>query len=743
MSIDFTDYDTVINLLPQVQEADRDNRERSRDSIRFLNKKDGQWDEGISQRMGSDRVRMTFDKVNPIIDDKAGDIKNKSFGIVVKPTGGEATKELAKQLNGVIRSIQNVSDAESIYNSAARKLVGSGLAGWEVVHDYIDGDSFDQDLIIRPIQDFVNRVWFVGGGTKPTQEDAPGVFIIDHITKSEYESKFPDGSGQGIGSDKCSETYYDKDDLIGVGRIIYKEFSAQTIVLMSDGSTRKKDDDFDKIKDELAGQNITIAVDDDGNPRERKRQQVKVFSRMFDGKEWLGPAEETAFKHLPVIPMMSNFDIDDEGKITYWSITEKLMDAQRSYNMLRSREMEDVANSPVPKYWATRKQFEQEADRASVRTLNTNRDPLQLYTFDPENPTPPAFLGGAIVNPGLQAASQGALNDIQTSSNSFNPEAMQSSGPLSQIAIKALEDKGSEGSQPYIESMKMAICQTGNVLVGAMGVYDTQRLVTILDEDGSQQDVMINEKTFDHQTESFVVSNDLRKGKYAVTCDVGPLYKNKQDKTVSGLQELSAIMPELGPVVGDIILSNMVGPGMDLASERIRQQLLQAGVIPPSQYTEEEQQAIQAAQQAAAQQPPEQTPEDKFANAELGRVKAETADVEARAVLKQEELRIKEQQILLDAQDKAEKRDLEEMKLMMQQQAQQIKVQQDQIAALAQGRQAEIDNLNTQADTAKKLREAMGVDAIVGPGAANAVVEQYEQISDAQESVEADLDLTQ
>ena len=211
--------------------------------------------------------------------------------------------------------------------------------------------------------------------------------------------EFPEGSGKSVSSDNCLSTYFDKVELIGVARLIYKKIIKKTIVLMSDGSTRERNDDFEKIVDELADQDITIELDDQGNPREREADSVMIMSRMFDGDDWLTGEEETVFKNLPIVPMYAHFDIDDGGKITYKSLTHGLMDAQRSYNMLRSREMEDVANSPVAKYWATRKQMAHSSDKKSAQTLNTNRDPLQLYTHDQDNPGPPIFMGGAQVKP--------------------------------------------------------------------------------------------------------------------------------------------------------------------------------------------------------------------------------------------------------------------------------------------------------------------------------------------------------
>ena len=92
------------------------------------------------------------------------------------------------------RNIQSISGASHVYNAAARAMVESGLGGWEVKVDFING-SFDQDFIISGISNFEDRVWFDVGSTKQDNSDARFVFILDNITPDEYEDDYADGSG--------------------------------------------------------------------------------------------------------------------------------------------------------------------------------------------------------------------------------------------------------------------------------------------------------------------------------------------------------------------------------------------------------------------------------------------------------------------------------------------------------------------------------------------------------------------
>jgi hypothetical protein len=199
---------------------------------------------------------------------------------------------------------------------------------------------------------------------------------------------------------------------------------------------------------------------------------------------------------------------------------------------------------------------------------------------------------------------------------------------------------------------------------------------------------------------------------------------------------LSAVVPGVGELSADVQLKNIATPGVDLVAERVRRQFITSGVIPETQLTDDEKAELLAAQEAAAAQPQEPTPEDKIANAEVARVQAETADVQSKAILKDRELNLKEQDQLLKAQAGSEKLALDELKLFLQQQAQTASNQQAAIQAQQEGQRLIIENLNTQAQTLKTIREAMGVDTFVGPHVTESFIQQAEMITDQQDEIQ-------
>ena len=193
----YSDHGTVQNLLKKAQDVEHDNRENAREAFHFVEKRDGQWEPDIIQRFKG-RPRYTFDKVGPIVDQIVGEIDSADFDVRVRPAGGDATKETAAIFDGITRDIESRSNAQHIYVQAARSMVEGGLGGWLVVQDWADDDSFEQDLIIRPVNNFEDRAFFDENAELQDMSDSSHCFLITELGQGEYEERWPKGSGLPI-----------------------------------------------------------------------------------------------------------------------------------------------------------------------------------------------------------------------------------------------------------------------------------------------------------------------------------------------------------------------------------------------------------------------------------------------------------------------------------------------------------------------------------------------------------------
>ena len=172
----FNKHEDVLLTLKDIQDADHDNREKARETWLFVNKRDGQW-EPYWWNINEGRPRYTFDMVNPVIDQISGEMEQADFDIRVAPAGGDATKELSKTLDGLIRNIENISNAKHVFNQAGRSMITMGLDGWRITTKFINSDSFDQDLVIEKISNFQDRVWFDTGSEMQDRSDAQFCYV--------------------------------------------------------------------------------------------------------------------------------------------------------------------------------------------------------------------------------------------------------------------------------------------------------------------------------------------------------------------------------------------------------------------------------------------------------------------------------------------------------------------------------------------------------------------------------------
>lgn len=592
--MDYEDIDAVNQALKDTQEAEYDTRENVREAHHFIDKRDGQWEPEIINML-SNRPRYTLDKTGPIVDQISGEIDNADFTIRVRPAGGEATKDNAKIFDGLIRNIRNVSNFEATLKAAARSAITGGIDGWEIVQDYVDADSIDdQDLFIRKIHNYVDRVWFDQMAEEQDNNDARFCFVLSKITASEYEDKFGESPTGGIGDQRTNQVYsYKPTDMVMIGKFLYKKPRNIDLVKMSDGKTYRADsEEYIKLKDEFAAAGIT-------EEKTRTRKSWRVYSRLFTNDKWLSEPEETVFDYLPVVAMYGNYKVSENKRI-YRGVVEKLMDPQRIYNYSVSRQIEEGALAPREKFWMTATQMA--ADVSTLATLNTNSDPVQRYTHDPEVPGIPGRTGGATINQGLAQVAQSASDDLNAAAGLFSANMGENPGLQSGVALDIQTSKGDNGMTKWINMLEVAVCYAGKVLINAIPrAYDATRQVRILNDDGSFEMQTLNQRIKDEQTQEVIEINNLSAGDYDATCEAGLAFKSKQRESAAAFVELAQVDPSLIELGGDILLKNTDQEGMELVAERKRLMMINQNMIPQSQMTDEELQIEQQKQQQPQQ----------------------------------------------------------------------------------------------------------------------------------------------
>jgi len=194
-----------------------------------------------------------------------------------------------------------------------------------------------------------------------------------------------------------------------------------------------------------------------------------------------------------------------------------------------------------------------------------------------------------------------------------------------------------------------------------------------------------------------------------------------------------------------------------LAAERARARLIEQGLIPEKQFTDEERQEQQALAEQQANQPPQEDPNMVLARAEEGKAQAAQMNAQtkqqvegANAQNKQQELQIEMAKVQLQQQQferegnakfnvEAAKIDQGQQKIDQDQQKIDNNTQLQQMQLLMKQQESMAKEIKTNAESFKIMAEAM--QTFVGPGIVEAGIKQAEVIQESQEDAKGGAEL--
>lgn len=577
----------AVDRFEKVQSRERDQRKLAIEDIKFVHTEDGQWDEdAISKRRN--RPRYTINRVAAAVDQVTGNQRQQRTDIKVRPVSGGANEDRAKIFNGLIRNIENQSKAANAYDNAFDEFVSGGYGAWRVITAFNDDDSFEQDIRIQPITSATSSVWFDPSAKEYDKRDGKWCFVTTLMQIEDFDAKFPDAQPvsfdqEQFNSSNCSSWFNRDSNSVRVAEYWRKVPVKRTVALLSDGRVIDKGEE-EAVLDELASLGITIE-------QERVVDSFKVEMFLMNGAEILKGPMEWAGKYIPIIPAYGKVT-EIEGKTFVRGLVRFAKDPSRIYNYATSAAIEATALTPKDPIWMTAKQAE--GHTARLRTFNERNDPFMFYNADPASPGRPARTGAPSVQQALiQQISQAAV-DIH-STTGIEPASLGNSPELkSGRAIQAQQAMGDRGSFIYADNLAKSIEYTGEILVDLIPkIYDTQRIIRVMNIDGTSDTVEINQAALDdfnqpitdEQTGEQVIVNDLSNGKYDVVVSTGPAFNTMREESANQLIELANGNPIFGQVAIDLIAKNLNVLENDELTKRVRRLMIQQGTVDP---TEEE-----------------------------------------------------------------------------------------------------------------------------------------------------------
>lgn len=235
-----------------------------------------------------------------------------------------------------------------------------------------------------------------------------------------------------------------------------------------------------------------------------------------------------------------------------------------------------------------------------------------------------------------------SIQDIEATIGIYRDNLGKESNAQSGRAILSRQREGDVGTFLYMDNLAEAVCQAGRILVDMIPrVYDTQRTIRILGEDGKEEFAQIN-VTDPATGQKF---NDLSVGRYDVVPSVGPSFSTRREEARESMMAFFQAQPQAAAIAGDIVAKTMDWPGAEEFAKRMRRMALMQGMIEPDQQNPDDMKIVQGMQQQG--QKPD--PNALLAQAEMEKAKAAQMKAQSDAMIAVEKLKTDRAKIMLDA----------------------------------------------------------------------------------------------
>lgn len=558
------------------QSNESENRSAALDDIKFARLGD-QWpSEIITQRNREGRPALVVNKMPAFIRQVTNEARQNKPAMKVRPVDSGSDRKTADVFTGLIRNIEQSSNADVAYDTASDSAVTGGFGYIKVDFDYAHDDTFDKEIKICPVFDPFS-VYADPHSTAADSSDWMKAFELCPLTVDQFEAEYPKAEKISFDADTPLS---EGDEEIIIAKYWVREETEKTILLLSDGMVIGEDE-FKAKNDGLSMEEIA-AVTGIAVKQTRKTRSYKVKRYILSGADVLDE-EKWPGIYIPIIPVYGDV-VNVEGKRYFHSLIRHSKDAQRQYNYQRSAEVEMIALEPKVPWVGPKGAFDTDPNWATANTKSH-----AFLEFDGPLPPTRTQVNMAAGAAAMQAA-RSANDDMKAIIGIYDASLGNKSNETSGKAIMARQREGDVSTYHFIDNLSRAIRHTGRVVMDLIPkVYTPGRIVRVVGSDGDVSSAQLGEQA---NPEAGVYN--LGAGKYDLTVEAGPSYTTRRVEASEQMIAMMQANPDLAPLIGDIFFKMQDWPFADKIEERLKQaQQQQAGPSPEQQKLELEKQKMQ------------------------------------------------------------------------------------------------------------------------------------------------------
>lgn len=556
----------------QSSDAESKNRKRFVESIKFIDTGE-QWDAGVKKEREADgRPCMVINKVQLSVRQITNDARQTRPSIIARPVDSEGDPELVEILNGLIKDIENTSDAQSAYNNGIECAAKGGWGYWRILTEY---NMFEKEIRIKRI---VNpcSVYDDPRAREANRSDRMWLFITDNISKDEFDQSYPNVKVEGwdTGDGESGEEWIG-DETVRIAEYYFKKKVKKTIALIATPMPDEtiQTDTIELIDDipviEYGGESIIET--EQGRAVIQKIREVEVDEVWWckiGGNDFIEKPVKQSGKHIPVVYCAGD-ETWVEGEPIIKSAAFHALDAARMYNWARSNSVETLSLAPKQPYIGTPNMFdgfEKDWDEA-------NRKPKMRLMANFDNGQLPQRQQFSVRDSGALAEAMQAADDIKSCMGLHNASLGAQGNETSGRAITARQKEGDNATYHFHDNQANAIKFTGKIILDLIPyVYDTERVIRITNEDDTIAWADINKTVVDPSSKTGTSKlHDLTVARYDVVIDSGQNYLTKRLETVDMMSQFLSTAPKATPVLLPRIARALDWPDSGAISEELKQ----------------------------------------------------------------------------------------------------------------------------------------------------------------------------
>ena len=593
------DLDSISDdeLLERAQEqfrraasADQTWRERAVQELNFCDALE-HWDEQAKQERNG-RPQLVFDLIGPKIAQVVNDMRQAPPEIRFAPVGSGGDKEEAKILQGLDRNIDNDSNANTARETAYEFSVKIGRGWWREDFEWENNDpepsptSFQQKLTTRRIANPFS-VYPDPASDEFDYSDMMYCFVTEDLDKDTFEEVHGEdsaitalsGNFEGVGNPIRQEWF--PNGCIRVAEYFWVEIDRSNLYCLRDGRVLK----FEDLED---GADIVMKR----VVEKRTVNWAKITGKdVIERKKWPG-------KWIPIVACVGR-EILKDGKRLQTGMIRPVIDANKSYDYMRSKEVEAIGLSPLSQWLVA----EGSIENHEWKYADSNRKAfayLEYKTRDAEgNPCDkPQRINSGVDTAGITQAIAHAAQDVMTGTNVYAPDTGQPVPDQSGVAIQKRVQQSDNAHYNYADNYARAMKHAGRIRLNLIPyVYSEDRIISIFDPDGKVRAMRVNGPVRPEDNIQMAVDKiiDLRKApqRYDVVIGTGPGYATKRQQGFQELIQMAQIDPTIMQKAGYIFVK---------ASDSPYAEEVAAAIAPPGVMDQDGPPVPLQAQQQLAQQ---------------------------------------------------------------------------------------------------------------------------------------------